>query len=95
MQIDKQNGVMLEISNKGASLLLRNELREKIIVALKQNDGCTISDVSRLLDIHPSTASKYLAVMEAERSVIRKQIGMAKVFKMKSMIFQIGKGERK
>ena len=63
--------------------LLRQELKADIIEILKQNDGCTISDVSRLLDIHPSTASKYLAVMEAERSVIRKQIGMAKVFKVK------------
>ncbi len=62
--------------------LLRNELREKIIAALKQRDGCTISDVSRLLDIHQSTASKYLAVMEAERSVVCKHIGMAKVFKV-------------
>ena len=62
--------------------LLRQELKIKIIDTLKKNDGCTISDVSRSLDIHPSTASKYLAVMEAERSVICRHIGMAKVFRI-------------
>ena len=61
--------------------ILNNERKEKILCMLKQHDGCTISDVSRLLGIHPSTASKYLAVMDAERSVICKQIGMAKVYK--------------
>ncbi len=62
--------------------LLNPEKREKITAMLKQNDGLTITDISKLLDIHPSTASKYLAVMEAERSVVCKHIGMAKVFKV-------------
>jgi len=64
--------------------MLRNELREKIISALKQSDGLTITDMSKLLDIHHSTASKYLAVMEAEGAVSRRLIGMAKVFKVSS-----------
>ena len=66
--------------------ILRNELREKIISSLKQHDGLTITDISRLLDIHPSTASKYLAVMEAEHAVACKHVGMAKVFTVRSVI---------
>ena len=59
--------------------LLRHELKEKILAVL-DSQSCTISDVSRLLSIHPSTASKYLAVMEAEGSVSRRLIGMAKLY---------------
>ena len=61
--------------------ILKPERKEKILDLLKQNDGLTITDISKLLEIHPSTASKYLAVMEAERSVVCKHIGMAKVFR--------------
>ena len=64
--------------------ILRLELREKITIALKEKDGLTITDISKLLDIHPSTASKYLAVMEAEGTVSRRLIGMAKVYKVNS-----------
>ena len=63
--------------------LLRHGLKEKILGILG-TQGCTISDVSRLLSIHPSTASKYLAVMDAEGSVSRRLIGMAKLYGKKS-----------
>ncbi len=66
--------------------ILNSERKEKILALIKQNDGLTITDISRLLYIHPSTASKYLAVMEAERFVICKHIGMAKVFTVRSVI---------
>lgn len=57
--------------------------RRLILETLRKSDGLTISDVSRILDIHYTTASKYLAVMEAQGVVLRKDIGMAKVFRVK------------
>lgn len=72
------------MENNGTSVLLRSDLKSRILEALKDKNGCTISDVSRALEIHPSTASKYLAVMEAEGIVSRRLIGMAKVFMIKN-----------
>ncbi|GEM_PF-2515274 len=87
MQFEKLYGAQAaDASARLAPVLLRNELREKIIALIKQNDGLTITNVSKLLRIHPSTSSKYLAVMEAERSVVCKHIGMAKVFTVRSVI---------
>jgi DNA-binding IclR family transcriptional regulator len=62
----------------------REEKTKRLILdALQKNrDGLTISDVSRLLGLHYTTASKYLAVLEAMNLVTRRDIGMAKVFKM-------------
>lgn len=57
-------------------------LRNKIVKLLKGSDGLTISDVSRKLDIHYTTASKYLAVLEAEKKASRRNIGMAKLFRI-------------
>lgn len=75
--------MQIEILNKEtAPLGALQQRKEEILGLLKQNDGCTITNISRMLDIHPSTASKYLAVMEAERSVVCRQIGMAKVFRV-------------
>jgi len=74
----------------GTALLLRPDLKNRILEALKDRNGCTISDISRTLDIHPSTASKYLAVMEAEQYVKCRAIGMAKVF-----MVRVSEGEEK
>lgn len=61
--------------------------KERILATLRENkDGLTISDISRILDLHYTTASKYLAVLEAERKLVRRDIGMAKVFKIKEGI---------
>lgn len=58
--------------------------KARILATLAENgDGLTISDISRILGNHYTTVSKYLAVMEAEKKVIRRDIGMAKVFKIK------------
>lgn len=50
----------------------------KLVVTEKE--GLTITDVSKQLKIHYSTASKYLAVLEAEGRLKHRDIGMAKVF---------------
>ena len=67
----------------GRSAKREEKTRRLILDALRKNDGLTISDMSRLLAIHYTTASKYLAVMEAQGIVIRRDIGMAKVFRVK------------
>lgn len=59
---------------------MHSDIRARILKAIEQNGGLTISDVSRTLGIHYTTASKYLAVMEAEKLVTHRQIGMAKLF---------------
>lgn len=59
-------------------------VKNRILKILKNyEDGLTITDVSRLLGIHYTTASKYLAVLEAEGKVVHRRIGMAKLFRMK------------
>ena len=45
------------------------------------SDGFTITEVAHKLELHHITASKYLAVLEAEKRIIHRGIGMAKVFK--------------
>ncbi len=46
------------------------------------SDGFTITEVARKLDVHHITASKYLAVLEAEKKIVHRGIGMAKLFKI-------------
>jgi predicted transcriptional regulator len=59
-------------------------IKKEILKILKNcPDGLTITDVSKLLHIHYTTSSKYLAVLEAEGQIIHRKIGMAKLFKLK------------
>jgi len=59
-------------------------IKNKIFRLLqKRKEGLTITDVTRVLGIHYSTSSKYLAVLEAEGKVVRRDIGMAKLFKIR------------
>ena len=62
-------------------LLREQEIRNRIIELIRdRDDGLTITEISKILNIHYTTASKYLAVMEAEKKVRRRNIGMAKLF---------------
>ena len=58
------------------------DAKKQILDILEKSDGLTITDVSRMLNIHYTTASKYLAVLEAEKRIVHRAIGMAKVFKV-------------
>jgi len=49
----------------------------------KQKEGLTITDITKILKIHYSTSSKYLAVLEAEGKIIHRDVGMAKLFKIR------------
>jgi len=59
-------------------------IKNRILKLLqKQKEGLTITDISKILQVHYSTSSKYLAVLEAERKVVHRDIGMAKLFKLR------------
>ncbi len=58
-------------------------IKDRILQLLKVNrDGLTITETSKKLKIHYITASKYLAVLEAEGKLKRRDVGMAKLFKI-------------
>ena len=61
---------------------IQNDIPLRIQRLLRKYDGLTISDVARKLDIHYTTASKYLAVLEAEKKIVRRDVGMAKLFRV-------------
>lgn len=57
-------------------------IKKNILSFLKKHDeGITITDVSKFLGIHYITATKYLAVLEAEGKLTHRKVGMAKLFK--------------
>ena len=57
------------------------DTKNQILDLLKRKEGLTITEVAHKLDLHHITASKYLAVLEAEKRIVHRGIGMAKVFK--------------
>jgi predicted ArsR family transcriptional regulator len=57
-------------------------LKNRILDLLKNSDGLTITDIAKELNIHQITASKYMAVLEAEKKIKCRSIGMAKVCKI-------------
>ena len=58
-------------------------VKDRIFQLLKSNkEGLTITETSRILKIHYITASKYLAVLEAEGKLKHRDIGMAKLFRI-------------
>ena len=57
------------------------DTKNQILDLLKKKEGLTITEVAHKLELHHITASKYLAVLEAEKRIIHRGIGMAKVFK--------------
>ncbi|MBI2232583.1 MAG: winged helix-turn-helix transcriptional regulator [Candidatus Aenigmarchaeota archaeon] len=59
------------------------DIRSRILKLIEKSGGLTISEISRDLGMHYTTASKYLAVLEAEKKVIHRRIGMAKLFVIK------------
>jgi len=59
------------------------ETKGKLLEILRKNEeGMTITDMTKVLKINYSTVSKYLAVLEAEKKVESRNIGMAKLFKI-------------
>ena len=61
------------------------DIKERIFSAIKHSDGLSISDVARILHLNYITASKYLAVLEAEKRITFRHVGMAKLYKVVSL----------
>ena len=66
-------------------VLENNNIKEKILKLLVERDyGLTIEEISNALKISRSTASKYLAVMEAEGKIQMRMVGKAKLHYLKN-----------
>jgi len=61
--------------------MIETKIQEKIIFVL--SNECTINDVAKEIGINRITASKYLAVMEAEGTIKHRNIGTAKLFSLR------------
>jgi len=62
------------------------DIRKLIIDVLKKHsDGLTILSVAKLTGINRLTASKYLAILEAEKILERRKIGVSKIFKLRKV----------
>jgi len=58
----------------------RGKISERILKLLeKKSYGLTIEEVANSLDINRATASKYLAILNAEKKVIVREVGKAKL----------------
>lgn len=67
-----------------------NGIKEHILDLLSEkNYGLTIEEISSALNINRSTASKYLAVMNAEGSVVVREVGKAKLHYPKNLIPEV------
>ena len=61
------------------------DIKKNIMDLLKKKTyGLTIEDVSQILDINKATASKYLFALEAERVIVARPVGKAKLHYLKS-----------
>ena len=61
------------------------DIKKNIMDLLKKKTyGLTIEDVSQILDINRATASKYLFALEAERVIVARPVGKAKLHYLKS-----------
>jgi predicted transcriptional regulator len=57
-----------------------NNINKKILKLLgRRNYGLTIEEISNSLGINRGTASKYLAILEAEKKIIVREVGKAKL----------------
>jgi len=63
---------------------IKKDVKNHIIEVLKEHsDGLTISDVAKLTGRNRLTASKYLAILEAENIVECNKIAVSKIFRLK------------
>ncbi len=55
----------------------------------EKNYGLTIEEIASNLNINRSTASKYLAVMDAEKKILVREVGKAKLHYPKNSILEV------
>lgn len=86
-EFDKNNISVIKQIKKPTVKANHNEreIKDSIIKILKNNSsGLTISNIAKLAGINRLTSSKYLAILEAEKVIECRKIGVSKIFKMKS-----------
>ena len=67
-----------------------NSIREDILGLLSEkNYGLTIEEIASILNVNRATASKYLAVMEAEGKILVREVGKAKLHYQKNKILEV------
>ncbi|NOQ56245.1 MAG: hypothetical protein GQ477_05580 [Nanohaloarchaea archaeon] len=60
--------------------MTKDDIKKKIIDSLTERTfGLTIEDISKIVDVNRATASKYLLVLSAEKKIISRTVGKAKV----------------
>lgn len=60
-------------------------IKSNILSLLKKKTyGLTIEEISQILDINRATASKYLFALEAEKLIVARPVGKAKLHYLKS-----------
>ena len=61
-----------------------NDVRKSILSVLaKKTYGLSIEEISDILSINRATAAKYLFAMEADKSIVARSIGKAKLHYLK------------
>ena len=71
----------------------KNSFRERILFLISEkNYGLTIEEISAELKINRATASKYLAVLEAQDKVLVREIGKAKLHYPKTKNLEVKLG---
>jgi len=66
-----------------------NGIKEDILKLLaEKNYGLTIEEVASILEVNRSTASRYLAIMEAEGKILVREVGKAKLHYQKNRILE-------
>ena len=70
--------------------MVNGEIKLEILRILEdRNYGLTIEEISSILNINRSTASRYLAIMEAEGNVLVREVGKAKLHYPKNEMLEI------
>jgi hypothetical protein len=85
-EFDKNNLSIIRQIKKTVVKINHNEkdIKGSIIKVLKDySSGLTISNVAKLTNLNRLTTSKYLAILEAEKIVECKKIGVSKIFRMR------------
>jgi len=65
-----------------------NTKKEIFELLAEKNYGLTIEEVANALKTSRSTASKYLAIMEAEGKILVREVGKAKLHYQKNRILE-------
>jgi len=80
----KRKGKETILEMKSFPAEIGDPIKNRILKLLSQHpEELTITNMTKQLNIHYTTTSRYLSILEAEGKVIHRDIGMAKLFKLR------------